>query len=453
MSDPADILVVDDDPDIHRLLALRLRAAGHTVATAASAEQALTLFALARPRLVITDLRMGGMDGMALFEAIHRQAPTLPVIVLTAHGTIPDAVEATRRGVFGFIPKPFDGKAVLEQAERALRLSAAPSTAGGAAQDDWRAGIVGVGPALGDVLERARLVAATDASVFIAGASGTGKELLARAIHRAGPRAGKPFVAINCAAIPEHLLESELFGHRKGAFTGAAYEHPGLFLAADGGTVFLDEIGDMPLPLQSKLLRVLQERQVRPVGAVQVVPVDVRVISASHRDLETGLREGWFREDLYYRLNVVGLHLPPLSGRREDIPALASHFLRLFAERHRKAVTALAPEALELLVAAPWPGNVRQLQNVIEQAVALATGELIPASLIQSALRAEPAGWTSLDEARRSFEHDYLVRLLRLTGGSVTQAARLAQRNRTEFYKLLERHDLDPKLFKARPAE
>jgi two-component system response regulator GlrR len=288
--------------------------------------------------------------------------------------------------------------------------------------------------------------------VFIAGASGTGKELLARAIHRASPRAEKPFVAINCAAIPENLLESELFGHRKGAFTGAAYEHRGLFQAAEGGTVFLDEIGDMPLPLQAKLLRVLQERQVRPVGAIQDIPVDVRVVSASHRDLESGLKEGWFREDLYYRLNVVALQLPLLAERREDIPALASHFLRDVAVRYAKTVTALAPEAMELLVGAPWPGNVRQLQNVIEQAIALSTSAIIPASLIQSALRSEPAAWASLDEARREFERDYLVRLLRLTQGSVANAARLAQRNRTEFYKLLERHELDPKLFKGSSA-
>jgi two-component system response regulator GlrR len=303
-----------------------------------------------------------------------------------------------------------------------------------------------------ELLERARLVAATDASIFIAGASGTGKELLARAIHRASPRADKPFVAINCAAIPENLLESELFGHRKGAFTGAAYEHRGLFQAAEGGTVFLDEIGDMPLPLQAKLLRVLQERQVRPVGAVQDISVDVRVVSASHRDLESGLKEGWFREDLYYRLNVVALQLPLLAERREDIPALASHFLRDVAVRYAKTVTALAPEAMELLVGAPWPGNVRQLQNVIEQAIALSTSAIIPASLIQSALRSEPAAWASLDEARREFERDYLVRLLRLTQGGVANAARLAQRNRTEFYKLLERHELDPKLFKGSSA-
>lgn len=451
MNEAPDILLVDDDPDISKLVALRLRAAGHAVATAESGEQALAMFDAARPRLVITDLKMGGMGGMQLFEAIQRRAPTLPVIVLTAHGTIPDAVEATKLGVFGFIPKPFDGKALLEQAERALSFSAAHAVPGGD-KESWRDGIVGVGPVLRELLDRARLVAVTDASVFIAGASGTGKELLARAIHRASPRAAKPFVAINCAAIPENLLESELFGHRKGAFTGAAYEHLGLFQAAEGGTIFLDEIGDMPLLLQSKLLRVLQERQVRPVGATQDVPVDVRVVSASHRDIEQGLSEGWFREDLFYRLNVVALQLPPLAGRREDIPALANHFLRDVAVRYGKTVTALAPEAVELLVAAPWPGNIRQLQNVIEQAVALSTSRIIPAALIQAALRSEPAGWTSLDEARRDFERDYLVRLLRLTQGSVANAARLAQRNRTEFYKLLERHELDAKLFKGSPS-
>lgn len=451
MNEAPDILLVDDDRDIHKLVALRLRAAGYSVVAADSGEQALAMFDAARPRLVITDLKMGGMDGMALFEAIQRRAPTLPVIVLTAHGTIPDAVEATKQGVFGFIPKPFDGKALLEQAERALRFSATHAPLG-SDQEEWRSGIVGVGPVLRELLDRARLVAVTDASVFVAGASGTGKELLARAIHRASPRSAKPFVAINCAAIPEHLLESELFGHRKGAFTGAAYEHQGLFQAAEGGTIFLDEIGDMPILLQSKLLRVLQERQVRPVGATQDVPVDVRVISASHRDIELGLTEGWFREDLFYRLNVVALQLPPLAGRREDIPVLASHFLRDVAERYGKNVTTLAPEAIELLVAAPWPGNIRQLQNVIEQAVALSTSRIIPAALIQSALRSEPAGWTSLDEARRDFERDYLVRLLRLTQGSVAKAAHLAQRNRTEFYRLLERHELDPKLFKNSPS-
>ena len=445
----AELLLVDDDPDILKLLALRLASAGHRVRTADSGEGALALFESQRPQLVVTDLKMGGMDGLALFDAIQQRAPTLPVIILTAHGTIPDAVDATRRGVFGFLTKPFDGKALIDQVDQALRL-ASPVAEGGEGSEAWRAGLVAGSPVMGELLERARLVAASDASVFIAGASGTGKELLARALHLASPRADQPFVAINCAAIPENLLESELFGHRKGAFTGAAYNHKGLFLEADGGTVFLDEIGDMPLSLQVKLLRVLQERQVRSVGAAQPTPVDVRVVSATHRDLDELLRDGAFREDLYYRLNVVSLFLPPLADRREDIPLLANHFLHQIGARYGKPLKAFAPEAMEALATAPWPGNVRQLQNAVEQAVALspASGGLVPLALIQGALRSGDSTFTSLDEAKKHFERDYLVRLLRLTEGSVSQAARLAQRNRTEFYKLLERHQLDPKGFK-----
>jgi two-component system response regulator GlrR len=300
-----------------------------------------------------------------------------------------------------------------------------------------------------DVLRQARMVAKSDASIFIQGASGTGKELLARAIHRASRRSGGAFVAVNCAAIPENLLESELFGHRKGSFTGANYDHKGLFQAADEGTVFLDEIGDMPLALQAKLLRVLQEREVRPVGATQTVAVDVRIVSATHRDLDEQMKTGQFREDLYYRLNVVSLSLPTLAERREDIVPLARHFLALVTERYGKEVKALAPDALELLLAAPWPGNVRQLLNVIEQVVALSSGGIVPASLVQQALRQEPASLEPLEEARKAFERDYLVRILRMTAGNVTQAAKLAQRNRTEFYKLLERHRLEPKTFKV----
>jgi two-component system response regulator GlrR len=437
------VLAVDDDHDLLRLLTLRLEAAGYEVQAVDSGEKALAAVALRRPDVVVTDLRMGGMDGMQLFDALWKRAPALPVIILTAHGTIPDAVEATKRGVFGFVPKPFDARQLLQQIEQAVKLSV--TTRGNEA---WRAEMVTASPAMSAVLAQARLVAQSDASVLITGASGTGKELLARAIHRAGSRAEAPFVAVNCAAIPEALLESELFGHRKGSFTGATYDHKGLFQAAEGGTLFLDEIGDMPAPLQAKLLRALQERQVRPVGATQPVAVDVRVISATHRNLEERVRSGEFREDLYYRLNVVALTLPPLAERREDVVPLARHFLEITAARYAKEVRAFAPEALEMLVAAPWPGNVRQLANVVEQAVALCTAGIIPASLVAAALKAEPAALTSLDEAKRGFERDYLIRILRITGGNVTQAARLAQRNRTEFYKLLERHQLQPGMFK-----
>ncbi|MCL4799337.1 MAG: sigma 54-interacting transcriptional regulator [Burkholderiales bacterium] len=440
------VLIVDDDPDILRLLSMRLSAAGYAVASADSGERALAAIAVTRPEVVITDLRMDGMDGMALFDAIQRVAPTLPVIILTAHGTIPEAVDATKRGVFGFVPKPFDGKQLLEQVAQAIRFSVA---AAGGADEAWRAEIVTASPAMEDLLRQAKLVAQSDASVLIHGASGAGKEMLARALHKASKRAACPFVAVNCAAIPEALLESELFGHRKGAFTGAAYDHKGLFQSADGGTIFLDEIGDMPLALQAKLLRALQDREVRPVGSTQSVPVDVRIVSATHRDLDAQVRSGAFREDLYYRLNVVSFRLPALADRREDVVPLANHFLGEVARRYGKDVRAFAPEALELLIGAPWPGNVRQLQNVIEQAVALATGSIVTATLVQAALKSEPAALTPLDEAKRAFERDYLIRLLRLTGGNVTKASRMAQRNRTEFYKLLERHRLQPAMFKG----
>ena len=443
----SNILVVDDDPDILKLLSLRLTAAGHSVKAVNSGEKALAVLAVSRPHVVITDLKMGGMDGLALFEEIHKQAPTLPVIILTAHGTIPDAVAATKRGVFGFQPKPFDGKLLLEQVEQALRLSGATPTPP-AGDDDWRSEFITQSPRMENVLYQARLVAQSDASIFIQGASGTGKELLARAIHRASQRAKEPFVGVNCAAIPENLLESELFGHRKGAFTGATQDHKGLVPAADGGTLFLDEIGDMPLTLQAKLLRVLQEREVRPVGTTQGIPVDVRVISATHQDLDAQMKTGRFREDLYYRLNVVSLALPALAERREDIVPLATHFLRATAARYRKNVQSFAPEALELMLTAPWPGNVRQLVNVVEQVVALCATGIVPASLVQQALREQPVPLVSLEEARGAFERDYLVRILRMTGGNVAHAAKLAQRNRTEFYKLLERHRLEPKMFK-----
>jgi two-component system response regulator GlrR len=445
----ARILVVDDDPDLLRLMQIRLTAAGYAVTTAESAERALAQVSATRPQLVVTDLRMGGMDGMALFEGIRSGHPMLPVIILTAHGTIPDAVSAVQRGVAGYLAKPFDPKALLTEVERALAM-AGGSREAGETGEEWRREIITRNHAMEDVLAKARLVAESDASVLIYGESGSGKEIVARAIHKASPRRDRPFIAINCGAIPEQLLESELFGHVRGSFTGATRDHKGLFQTANLGTLFLDEIGDMPVALQVKLLRVLQEKKVRPVGSTDTNDVDVRVISATHRNLEAEMAAGNFREDLYYRLNVVSLTLPPLGERREDIPLLAGHFLGLLAAKYHKNVNGFAPEAMELLVAAAWPGNVRQLYNVVEQSVALATTTIIPVSLAQQAIQNQQAEFASFEDARRRFEREYLTSLLKITEGNVTQAARLAKRNRTEFYKLLGRHQLDPKLFKSR---
>jgi two-component system response regulator GlrR len=440
------VLLVDDDKDLLQLIAMRLTAAGYAVTAVESGEAALAALAVSRPQVVVTDLRMQGMDGMALFDAIHRDSPSLPVVILTAHGTIPEAVSATRRGVFSFLTKPFEPKVLLDTVAEAMRLSSPPASG---ELESWRAELITRSSAMEDLLSQARRVAASDASVCIFGASGTGKELLARAIHRASPRGEAPFVAVNCGAIPEGLLESELFGHKKGSFTGAVADRRGLFQAAQGGTLFLDEIGDMPLPLQVKLLRALEERKIRPVGSHESFDVDVRVIAATHRKLEERIASGEFREDLYYRLNVVKLYIPTLSERREDIPLLANEFLTRLGTRYRRGRLAFAPEAMQLLVSAPWPGNVRQLLNVVEQAVALATTEVIPESLVRQALDAGDTMLTPLDEARRAFERDYLVRILKITGGNVTKAARLAGRNRTEFYRLLERHSLEPGMFKG----
>jgi two-component system response regulator GlrR len=441
------VLLVDDDKDLLQLIAMRLTASGYAVTAVESGEAALASLAVARPQVVVTDLRMHGMDGMALFDAIHRDSPSLPVVILTAHGTIPEAVTATRRGVFSFLTKPFEPKVLLDTVADAMRLSSPPAASG--EPESWRGEIITRSSGMEDLLAQARRVAVSDASVCLYGASGTGKELLARAIHRASPRSGAPFVAVNCGAIPEGLLESELFGHKKGSFTGAVSDRRGLFQAAQGGTLFLDEIGDMPLPLQVKLLRALEERRVRPVGASESIAVDVRVIAATHRKLEERIASGEFREDLYYRLNVVKLYIPTLAERREDIPLLANEFLARLGARYRRGPLAFSPEAMQLLVSAPWPGNVRQLLNVVEQAVALAATEVIPESLVRQALDAGDTALTPLDQARRAFERDYLVRILKITGGNVTKAARLAGRNRTEFYRLLERHSLEPSVFKA----
>ncbi|ABP61703.1 MULTISPECIES: two-component system response regulator GlrR [Enterobacteriaceae] len=439
---PAHLLLVDDDPGLLKLLGMRLVSEGYSVVTAESGQEGLKALGREKIDLVISDLRMDEMDGMQLFVEIQKLQPGMPVIILTAHGSIPDAVAATQQGVFSFLTKPVDKDALYKAIDDALEHSA-PSV-----DEKWRESIVTRSPIMLRLLEQARMVAQSDVSLLINGQSGTGKEILAQAIHNASPRSKNAFIAINCGALPEQLLESELFGHARGAFTGAVSSREGLFQAAEGGTLFLDEIGDMPAPLQVKLLRVLQERKVRPLGSNRDIDINVRIISATHRDLPKAMERKEFREDLYYRLNVVNLKIPALAERAEDIPLLANHLLRQSADRHKPFVRAFSTDAMKRLMTAGWPGNVRQLVNVIEQCVALTSSPVISDALVEQALEGENTALPTFVEARNQFELNYLRKLLQITKGNVTHAARMAGRNRTEFYKLLSRHELEANDFK-----
>ena len=391
---PARLLLVDDDPGLLKLLGMRLVSEGYSVVTAESGPEALRVLGREKVDLVISDLRMDEMDGLQLFSEIQKGQPGMPVIILTAHGSIPDAVAATQQGVFSFLTKPVDKDALYKAIDEALEQRS-PAT-----DEAWRQAIVTRSPLMLRLLEQAGMVAQSDVSVLINGQSGTGKEIVAQAIHNASPRHDKPFVAINCGALPEQLLESELFGHARGAFTGAVSNREGLFQAAEGGTLFLDEIGDMPVALQVKLLRVLQERKVRPLGSNRDIEINVRIISATHRDLPKAMARGEFREDLFYRLNVVNLKIPPLSERTEDIPLLANHLLRQSADRHKPFVRAFSSDAMKRLMAAKWPGNVRQLVNVIEQCVALTSSPVIGDALVEQALEGENTALPTFVEAR-----------------------------------------------------
>jgi two-component system response regulator GlrR len=439
----AKVLLVDDDASLLRLLTLRLEGEGYLVTTCESAKEALKLFNSQSFDLVLSDLRMPGLDGLAFFDEIMVLDQTIPVILMTAHGTIEDAVEATQRGVAGFITKP------IEHDELRAVLSKHLSSGRANLSDEWREALITQSTHMEQLLEQAYRVAQRHVSVLISGESGTGKELLAKAIHKASDRSEKPFVAINCGALPENLLESELFGHAKGAFTGAISEHVGLFREADGGTLFLDVIGDMPIALQVKLLRVLQEQQVRPVGSNKQIDINVRIISATHKNLRDEMEEGNFREDLFYRLNVVNLSLPSLHERAEDIPLIAKHLLKQSAEKHQLNITRFSDDALQKLVTAKWPGNVRQLVNVIEQCVALTQTPVISEHLVKQALFETEHAWPTLAEAKDAFEQRYLIKLLKMTEGNVTRAAELAARNRTDMHKLLKKHNLTATDFRS----
>ncbi len=437
------IVVVDDDDEILVVMSKWLTAAGFDVVTALSGSEAFEKITGSAPSLVITDLFMDGMNGLELMSSLHKTNPMLPVIILSGQAGIPDAVKATHMGSAAFLTKPIEKIELIENVKRYLRR---PS--GKPGEHNFSDKIVYCSQLMAERIELAQLIADSNVTIFITGATGTGKEVFAQAIHQASPRKDKPFIAINCGAIPEQLLESELFGHEKGAFSGAIAKHDGLFHAANGGTLFLDEIGDMPLSLQVKLLRVLQDFEVRPVGSSKSYPVDVRIISASHRNIEEKVQLGEFREDLYYRLKVVPFHIPALSERQEDTPLLINHFLKRYAQDNHKTEKRFAPDAMQYLVSAPWPGNIRQLINVVDICATLNKADTIPLSLARSVLQEKPGEIRTLKEARREFEKNYLIGVLRIANGHVANAAKIADRNRTEFYKLLNQHNLNPADFR-----
>jgi two-component system response regulator GlrR len=443
------LLVVDDDLNILKVLKIRLESEGYTVVTATDFQEAAKLTKEAEFDLAVVDLKLSGASGLELMKAIHETDPDMPVIILTAHGTIESAVEAMRQGAYIYLTKPFDHRDLLLQIKNGIEkkeLSKEVKRLKSMVKHDFEAEqIIGESASMKKVLELVTLAAETDANVYIYGESGTGKGILSKALHRLSNRRDKPFIAINCAAIPETLLESELFGFEKGAFTGASANRKGLFVQAHGGIVFLDEISEIPLSMQGKLLKALEEKEFYPLGAQKSVKVDVRIISASNKDLQEEVEKGTFRRDLFYRIHVIPIKVPPLREKIEDIPILVDFFLRKFAVKMKKEIKTLTPGALQKLMLHSWPGNIRELENVIECSVVMATQDIITEDLILlPTWKAEQATFKPLRESKQDFEKNYLIHLLEISGGNISQAAKLAGKYRSDLYDLLEKHHLKP---------
>ncbi|MCK5799720.1 MAG: sigma-54-dependent Fis family transcriptional regulator [Deltaproteobacteria bacterium] len=457
--DPIHVLVVDDEPSVLRSWREILRDPRYDVTLMGDPRQVVAVIDTQALDVAVVDIRMPAMDGMELLSLIKSRRPKVEVVMMTGYGGVHDAVEAIKRGAYDFLSKPFESMEAAEltvrRAAELRRLERRVNQLEREMQTKAIQPIIGQSPGIRRILDLVKSVAASSATVLIQGESGTGKEMIARAIHEASPRVQEKLVTVNCSALSETLLENELFGHVKGAFTDARSDSPGLFVAADGGTLFLDEIGDMAPATQVKLLRALQEGEVRPVGAATPTIVDVRVIAATHRDLETEAASGNFREDLYYRLNVVRVELPPLRERGEDIALLAHHLLRKHAKKMDKVFSGIEGEALTALLAFPWPGNVRQLENAIEQAVVLAPGPILglsdlPHEVIRhdgndAANNEEALLYLPFADAKNvvigRFERRYLTHLLS-RHPTVSSAARVAHLDRSNFRRLLKRHDL-----------
>jgi two-component system response regulator AtoC len=463
--DRARVLVVDDKENILKLLA-RILGETYEVTTASDGNRAVALLAARHFDAVVTDLRMPGADGFEVLRVAKTRSPETEVVMMTAYATVPDAVEAMKQGAFDYLAKPFDPDDAALVVARALerkRLREHSAPAARSAEPAYAFhNLVGRSPAMAEVYRLLEQAAKLDITVLLAGETGTGKELAARAVHFHGGRRERRFVPVNCGALPGELVESELFGHARGAFTGAAGAKTGLFEEAEGGTLFLDEIGELPLAVQVKLNRVLQEKEIRRVGDVKPIPVDVRVIAATHRELKAEVQAGRFREDLFYRLNVFPVRLPPLRERREDIPLLAAHFLAKHAHALRRELTAFDPEALRALAGYAWPGNVRELENAVERAVALAEGSRVtvrdlPADVTGGQSGAIPAELLAgmpyrdaVDLARDRVSREYLAALLQEFEGNVTRAAERAGMERESLHRLLKRYGIRSDDFKGR---
>lgn len=447
------LLVIDDDRNLLKIIAMRLESLGYEVTAVLNENEAKQVFSAEPFDLAIVDLQLIKQDGISLMEEFHLTCPNMPIIILTAHGSIENAVEAMKRGAYTYLTKPFDARELAVHIERALensRLTSEITRLKGLLAERYDfANIVARSEQMQKVLEVISRIAKNDSTVFIYGESGTGKELVARAIHLASRRKDKPFVGINCAALPESLLESELFGHEKGAFTGAIRTSKGLFSQAHGGTILLDEIGDMPLSIQAKFLRVLQERQFYQVGGERPLEVDVRVIVATNKNLEELVGQSLFREDLYYRIRVIPIILPPLRERVDDIPLLAESFLKKFGRQMNKRVKGFSPAAMHRLMLYDWPGNVRELENTIEYAVAMTVQDVITEGLVLPAGRRDVQETVkSFKGAKDAFERSYLMRLLEITKGNISTASTMAGKYRADFYKLLKKHRISPDDFK-----
>jgi two-component system, NtrC family, response regulator GlrR len=456
-----NLLVVDDDQNLIELIALKLKAEGYEVTTAGTGQEAVQAAKAAIFDLCIVDLRLADQDGISLMRELHSINPGMRVIILTGYGTVESAVQAMQEGAYSYLSKPFNTQELLLQISRALenrRLNSEIQRLKGLLEQAYDfPNIVAKSAKMRSVLDIVSRIADTESTIYLQGESGTGKELIAKAIYLASSRRDKPFVAVNCAALPEPLLESELFGHEKGSFTGADRSTRGLLSQANNGTFFLDEIGDMPLSIQAKLLRALQDKQFYPVGSEKPLAVNVRIIVATNKNLEEEVAKGNFRLDLFYRLHVIPIHLPPLRERKEDIPLLADRFLKQISQQMKKKIKGITPEAMRKLMLYDWPGNVRELENTLEYAVAMTRHDMLTEDSILhtkgTTANSRPEDLAtfgngskgpvkSYKSAKYEFEKGYLVHLLKLCGGKASEAAKLAGKSRTDFYELLRKHEI-----------